>query len=655
MSEADAAYAAAREEILRSKADGATTLSLKADAFRALETIPPEIAALASLQTLSLEGTQVANLAPIPTLSNLQGLLLADTRVTDLAPLHGLANLKTLRLDGTQVADLAPLQSLSALQRLVLSKTRVTDLVPLQSLTNLQMLSLDDTRVADLGPLQSLTGLQTLWLGNTRVKNLAPLQGLSNLQSLQLHKTRVSHLFPLQSLTAMEALWLHGTRVADLSPLRGLGKLRWLELANTRVADLAPLKSLTDLRVLSLHNTQVADLTPLEKLTDLRTLSLNRTQVADLAPLRFLTKLVALRLSNTRMLTDLRPISGQTSLTAGAIEREGYGLHFRGCAACALDPEGLGKLAQIKDDRERTERTLAYLRDLTVWPPVPPDPPEQDDLLRVAPNADGKLDVAPVFPDAVEGAERLKRALYRRLRAAFADLERTTGNQQPEVSHRARAAQAHLAEDFAAADLVEIYVEIAWARAEFDRRGERKGEDRFSNAAVAALDEILTVGPGIVLDNPEVEALEDRRRRFATDPLSMEAAAAQDALAASIAAEPAAFGDTLRDYAAGSLHPALDPTDRRSVVQRLVTRNTVIAFGRWLAIQTAEKGYAAGLGLAALWIVDNQALILAAAAGWGEMFLAWLVPVFDQARAILAAGQASGGLRPLPSRPSRHR
>jgi hypothetical protein len=252
-----------------------------------------------------------------------------------------------------------------------------------------------------------------------------------------------------EELPALQALSLDNTQVADLEPLRAFPDLQVLRFCNTRVADLGPIRILTSLRTLSLDNTPVADLAALQGLTSLQELSLARTGIADLAPVRTLTGLRTLSLNDTKFLTDLRPISELTSLVDG-------GLHYRGCAACALDPEGLGRLAEIEDNRERTELTLAYLSGLTVWPPVRPDPPEQDDLLRVAPNADGRLDVMPVRPGAAEAAEALKRTLYRRLREAFADLERAAGNYQSDFFRRARAAQDRLPEDFARADLVEV-------------------------------------------------------------------------------------------------------------------------------------------------------------------------------------------------------
>ena len=54
---------------------------------------------------MSLNGTEVADLAPLHALSNLELLYLNNTPVADLAPLHDLANLRWLSLNNTPVSD----------------------------------------------------------------------------------------------------------------------------------------------------------------------------------------------------------------------------------------------------------------------------------------------------------------------------------------------------------------------------------------------------------------------------------------------------------------------------------------------------------------------------------------------------------------------
>ncbi len=83
MGAAEDAYAAAVEEIARVKAAGETELDLSGERFRALDRVPPEIGGLTALQTLSLSGTQVADITPLSGLTALQTLGLSRTQVVE--------------------------------------------------------------------------------------------------------------------------------------------------------------------------------------------------------------------------------------------------------------------------------------------------------------------------------------------------------------------------------------------------------------------------------------------------------------------------------------------------------------------------------------------------------------------------------------------
>jgi hypothetical protein len=159
MSAADEAYRAAEAAIAEAKRTGAERLSFDDDSFRALDRLPPGLAALHTLR----------------------GLDLGSTQVSDLSPLAGMMALETLVLDNTQVSDLSLLAMMTRLVSLRLISTKVSDLSPLAGIAGLRMLALDNTQVSDLSPLAGLTGLGTLRLGNTQVQDVRPLRGLRKL------------------------------------------------------------------------------------------------------------------------------------------------------------------------------------------------------------------------------------------------------------------------------------------------------------------------------------------------------------------------------------------------------------------------------------------------------------------------------------------
>ncbi len=115
MDDADRAYAKAAELIARAKASGVTEVSFRDESFRALDRVPPEIADLAGLTSLSLSGTGVTDLSPVAGLGGLTWLDLSGTGVTDLSHVAGLGGLTSLNLSGTGVTDLRPLRGLEGL------------------------------------------------------------------------------------------------------------------------------------------------------------------------------------------------------------------------------------------------------------------------------------------------------------------------------------------------------------------------------------------------------------------------------------------------------------------------------------------------------------------------------------------------------------
>lgn len=203
MSDAGAAYRAAQREIARVAEAGGTKLQLFGEEFRALERIPPEVADLATLQSLVLSNTRVSDLSPLTALSNLGHIMLDGSIVCDLAPLASTKELYRLWLQNTQVADLAPLAALNYLYELRLDNTQVRELSPLAELQHLHYLSLQRTQISDLSPLTKNKNLRLLELQNSMVSDLGPLAPLTRLRRLMLNRTRVTDLRPINSMTEL--------------------------------------------------------------------------------------------------------------------------------------------------------------------------------------------------------------------------------------------------------------------------------------------------------------------------------------------------------------------------------------------------------------------------------------------------------------------
>jgi Leucine-rich repeat (LRR) protein len=118
------------------------------------------------------------------------------------------------------------------------------------------------------------------------------------------------------------------------------------------------IKAIRSLKGLSLRGTQIGDLAPLTSRKNLRSLHLAYTKVSDLAPLVGLKNLRLLWLNSTNV-NDLRPLINLDQPAGKTLNH----LDFRNTPATARDGR-LAELAEIKNDEERTRKTLEYLRSL---------------------------------------------------------------------------------------------------------------------------------------------------------------------------------------------------------------------------------------------------------------------------------------------------
>ena len=267
----------------------------------------------AESETLILKRAGLRKLDALRRFNNLTSLSLAEMQVADVAPLATLSALQELNLSGTQVSSVEPLKGLSALQVLDLSGTPVSSVEPLKGLSALQVLHLSGTPVSSVEPLRDLSALQVLDLSGTPVSSVEPLKGLSALQELHLSGTPVSSVEPLKGLTALHTLVLSGTPVSSVEPLKGLASLQMLVLSDTPVSSVEPLKGLSALQWLHLSGTQVSSIDALEGLTTLQWLSLFGTQVGSVDALKGCTALLQLDLSFTRV-RSLESLKGLSAL-----------------------------------------------------------------------------------------------------------------------------------------------------------------------------------------------------------------------------------------------------------------------------------------------------------------------------------------------------
>lgn len=439
-------------------------------------------------------------------------------------------------------------------------------------------------------------------------------------------------------LQNLRVLTLQYTGVTDLSPLSNLAGLTELEIgsATSELTDIGPLSSLVNLTKLSISGSRIRSLEPLASMVQLRSLRLARAlNRASLLPLKNLVHLAQLDLDGNRTtggfagLTELKSVS-ELILTHAWVDDlrpllelpllldapTGRGLTFQNTMA-ALQDEKIKDISYIQDSAERARALFAYLKD---WVPPGEVVPEPDDLLPIL-LADGRLEIARSLPSEAEIDDRLKRALHERLLPKAVELARVAGNTQGRLAGRARSLADRLDRPFEDLDMINIHMDVEDLSSSLRTNEDRVGEDRYSPDIVDALTDVASIGPGLTLDNVDVEKLEDRKRRFAANPPGAEVMGAHQAFSRAVAADMAAIGDNLRALEARVVEREGEASS--GAIQVSTHRDMFIRIGRYSLTRTEMLVIgAAGSGV---WqfVYDNRDLILLLANSYGAGFAQW--------------------------------
>lgn len=268
------------------------------------------------------------------------------------------------------------------------------------------------------------------------------------------------------------------------------------------------------------------------------------------------------------------------------------------------------------------------------WPPLPSAnaAPEQDGAPRVV-ESNGQVDAVPGTPSAAELKDRVKQQALTRLRKAIDRLS-AAANRFPDLDGPSRTLKQELAQDLAEIDLLEVHLELEELRGIFERRDEREGEDRLPPDVISALDRVGLVGPGLTLDNAEVEAFEARRGRYFDLPSLMKAVDENDALSQAIAADPTLYGEGIRAYTALFLRagPLEGEPGRLRAGQYALNRNTVLTVSLMFASGVSGGAMGGPATEAMRFLAQNAHAISAMAPGWGEAFQAWITPILMRAQ-----------------------
>ncbi|MEM1350414.1 MAG: hypothetical protein AAGI01_17775, partial [Myxococcota bacterium] len=137
------------------------------------------------LVQLWMKDTDLTSLAGLENAASLKVIEGDGTRaLRDISALKAKLALETLNLNGSDIADLSPLGNATALRELGFNGSRVTDLTPLSSLTGLRDLKFKETQVTDISALGGMTQLRGLSLPQQDL-DLSVLNALPRLSVLR--------------------------------------------------------------------------------------------------------------------------------------------------------------------------------------------------------------------------------------------------------------------------------------------------------------------------------------------------------------------------------------------------------------------------------------------------------------------------------------
>lgn len=358
-------------------------------------------------------------------------------------------------------------------------------------------------------------------------------------------------------------------------------------------------------------------------------LDLTNCPVSDISVLASNSNLEFLDLTHTKV-SDLRPIADSHFIFAVTDRQKG--LHFNNTPATEASEE-LNRLSEVEDDRERTDKTLAYLRTLPPYPePLPwempqastapstPPEPELDGTLPLTTGDDGRIG----FGDTKTTPDPIIEAVIEDVRPLLDALARK-GNLHEDVFTLATELKKRCAGEIGDIDLLRLHLSYQKLNRLYLSRESRA--DPFDDELTTTLAAVTELLPGATLGEPKVGELIARQEanRAATTPAVLTARAGK--VLEAMEPPDAPFEDDLRDLARSAAQP--DQDDRLSGTAMILSRNVVI-----YSLKVVNFGVKATAGgLIGYWAVNNYDTLISFALGMGDDVYWWAKAILDKLRA----------------------
>ena len=197
-----------------------------------------------NLERLTIQGSDVRNIAPISQLKRLKVVDLSFNKIENVEPLANLERLDILELQNNRIADVTPLSQLKKVRTINLSGNKISDIKPLYNVSSLRKLYVSNNKITDLTGIEQMNKLGTLGIGNNGLVNIGPISQMSGIVELNLEKNDIKDITSLSKLTGLQSLNLEENYVSDVSSLSNLNHLYELKLATNEIRDIRPIQEL---------------------------------------------------------------------------------------------------------------------------------------------------------------------------------------------------------------------------------------------------------------------------------------------------------------------------------------------------------------------------------------------------------------------------
>ena len=222
------------------------------------------IAALPSLQRLTLDGCNISTVAGIETAQNLLYLNLANNTVRNLEPIAYLMKLQEIDLRHNARTSLTALGGLTELQKLNVSYNSLTSVAPLATCTKLTRIEANNNSLISISGVENLPALTYLAVNHNDLTDISTVATRSLLTELHIANNEITDITSLSALNKLEVLDFSNNTVTDLPEWADNASLRIIDGSHNGVTSLKNLKNQMNLTHVYMDYNNLKSVTALE-------------------------------------------------------------------------------------------------------------------------------------------------------------------------------------------------------------------------------------------------------------------------------------------------------------------------------------------------------------------------------------------------------